>query len=223
MSKSLQFYRHSVRGDLFDYYPAILKEYKYGWRIEYYVRHPIHKTMEQKQVKVQSYVSRLGKREAKLYVREIVMKLNIKLAGGWSPFLQGTHEGSRMYEKLSDKYLNEKEKEMRPDTMRSYRSYINELLRFTDENFPTITTPSFNRNIAVRFMDKIIAKQASNTHYNNELKMMKAFFSWCLEKCYTTENPFDKIKTRKNLIFVFCTIFCHFSLSLHFGNQGNKG
>ncbi len=182
----------------FGYAPAVLKEYRSGWRIEYYVTNPITGELVRRQEKVQHYVNRLGKQQARAYLRNAVFQLNLKLSQGWSPFF--VQEDTRLYEKLScvaEKFLKEKTKDLRAGTMRSYKSGVEWLVGWSAKMHPTITAGTFSHNIAVRYMDYIADEGVANTTYNNRLKVMRAFFNWCVEKCYAKENPFDKIKTKR--------------------------
>ena len=188
----------NIIGELFGFVPAVLKEYTDFWCIEYYVKNPITNEFKRKREKVTNYVARYGKSEARALLRVAVNQLNLKLSQGWSPFF--VQENTRLYEKLTtvaEKFLKEKERDLRPNTMRSYKSGINELTKFTKQNYPHITASTLDKNIAVRYMDYLYEKGNSNTHYNNNRKMMVAFFNWCVEKCYAKENPFEKIRSKK--------------------------
>jgi integrase len=44
---------------------------------------------------------------------------------------------------------------------------------------------------------QFIKKKVSNTTYNNLLKMGKVLFNWATERCYTKQNAFDKIKSKR--------------------------
>jgi len=148
-----------IIGELFGYVPAVLKEYKEFWCIEYYVKNPITHEFQRKREKVTCYINRYGKMQARSYLRVVINQLNLKLSQGWSPFF--VQEDSRLYERITEvteKFISERSRDLRPDTIRSYKSSINEFLRFTKENYPTITASTFNHNIAVRYMDYILSK-----------------------------------------------------------------
>lgn len=128
-----------------------------------------------------------------------VSRLNLKLSQGFNPFF--VHEDARLLERLPaviDKFLQEKQRDLRKNTMRSYESMVGkELRQWVEKNYPIITASTFTKNIAVRYMDYIATKGVSNTSYNNQKKMMSSFFSWCVEKCYAKENPFVNIKSKR--------------------------
>ncbi len=191
--------RGKLVSDLFGYTPAILKEYKPFWCIEYYVIHPATQDLTRVREKVTSYKTKYGAREARRLLRVVIGRLNLKLSQGYNPFY--IHEDSRLLERLTaviDKFLREKERELRINSLRSYKSIIGkELRQWVELNYPIITASTFTKNIAVRYMDFITEKGVSNTTYNNTRKLLSSFFSWCVEKCYAKENPFANIKSKR--------------------------
>jgi len=109
-----------------NYLPAMLREYKGGWIIEYYAENPLSKNLERKRIKLTRLVSRYKSiKDARLHANKMVMALNIKLFTGWNPFF--TSEDARLYTSVNivcEKFLKEKEKELRSDSMRVYESFI---------------------------------------------------------------------------------------------------
>ena len=181
------------------YLPAVLKENKSGWLIEYYVEHPQTKQLTRKQIRLTRLISRYTKlRDARLHVSKIITSLNMRLSGGWNPFFE--NEDARFYEKLTvvaDLFLKEKTKELRENTLRSYRSFINMLLSFVNKENPELICSMFNQSLAVRYMDYLYnTRNVNPTTYNNQLKMGIAFFNWSVEKNYSKQNPFEKIKKK---------------------------
>lgn len=191
--------RGTIVSDLYGYIPAVLKEYNAYWCIEYYVKHLVTHELSRRREKVTSYKTRYGVREARHLLRVAVNRLNMKLSQGWNPYF--IHEDGRLLEPLHmviEKFLKEKERDLRPNTMRQYNSVIGkELLIWGQKNYPTITASTFNKNIAVRYMDFIADKGVSNVTYNNSKKCLSSFFCWCVEKCYAKENPFAGIKSKR--------------------------
>jgi len=79
-----------------NYLPAMLREHKGGWIIEYYVENPISHELVRKKVKLTRLVSRYKYlKDARLHANKIVMALNIKLSTGWNPHF--TSEDARLY------------------------------------------------------------------------------------------------------------------------------
>lgn len=141
--------------------------------------------------------ARIG--DFKAHCNQVVCQINAKLAGGWTPF--GEQQNSRLYtpiEAVLDEYIKEKSLELRPDTMRSYRSFCNALKEWVADNCPKAQIVLFNKVLAVRFMDYLQnEKDLTGRSYNNRLKQGRAFFGWAVEKCYAKENPFASIRTKR--------------------------
>ncbi len=179
------------------------KLYEYNdkdWQIEYYAQNPQTGKMKRFRVRVNKIVKRAkNKKEARLQIGKIIEAINVKLYSGWNPFYEG--EDSRLYEKLynvTEIYIAEKKKEARPDTLRSYSSYVsllnNWVGRFNKELFCSL----FNHTLAIKFMDYAYnERNVSARTYNNYLKMSRCFFEWAVEKGYCKENPFLRIKMKK--------------------------
>lgn len=190
-----------VFGEFFSYRPAILSHSKsMGWTVEYYVYNPVADAMERRRLRL----NMLRKRyktvvEFKRAANEVVCTINQKLAGGWTPF--GTSENARYYtpiETVIELYLQEKSKELRPDSLRSYKSFKNIFIAWIEKEVPQCKCLLFNHTLAVRYMDNYYnTRQVEARAYNNHLKQARAFFSWCMEKCYCKENPFEHIRVKR--------------------------
>lgn len=182
------------------YLPAVLKENQDDWYIEYYAQNPQTLAMKRFRIRMNKAVKRFSKKaDARKYCLDVVARLNCKLLDGWNPFFEG--EDSRLYVPLTDVselYLKEMKKELRPDTMRSYSAYSNMLLNWTNAREPGLFCSLFNEAKATRFMDYIYnERNVTARTWNNYLKMSRAFFNWCVTKGYTKENPFNKFSLKK--------------------------
>lgn len=183
----------------YNYLPGVLRENKSGWIIEYYVEHPTTHTLTRKQIRLKRLTSRYKSiRDARLHISKIIENLNAKLSGGWNPYFVG--EDARMYEKLTtvtELFLKEKTKELRPNTMRSYNSFCFLLNDWIKKTSPGLIASMFNHLYAVKYMDHVYNNRNVNvTTYNNNIKMGRALFNWMRERCYTAQNPFEQIKTK---------------------------
>lgn len=189
----------SVVQNVILYLPAVIKEYKAGWRIEYWCFNPQKKQLVRQQIRIGSIVARFKtKKEARLYLSPILGSINTRLASGWNPFFE--EKDSRLNAPLTavlNEFLQEKEKELRTNTMRSYRSFVMILTTWMEKKHLSIVTGRFNRVLAISYMDYIYKERnVSARTYNNQLKMARCAFNWLQEKCYITENPFEHIKTK---------------------------
>lgn len=182
-----------------DYLPCVVKHNAHGWSIEFYAIDPSTGKLKRHAMKLNAlrkhYTSLV---DFKQHVTRICMKINGDLAGGWTPF--GESRNARMLisvRMVADTYIKEKEAELRPDTMRSYKSFRKVFTDWVDAECKGMSIGSVNRLVAVRFMDHLFEGGLRGRAYNNRLKQGRAFFSWCVEKCYAKENPFSTIKTKR--------------------------
>ena len=183
-----------------NYVPAILCHQKDNWQIEYYVYSPVTNQMERKRIrlnKLRRHCRTLQDFKAQTF--NIIQTINNQLAGGWSPF--GESENIRYYTTLDEVmhlYIEEKQKELKPDTLRSYKSFCRIFGEWCLNIVPGCKCIQFNRVLAIRYMDYVYnERKVSARGYNNQLKMARALFSWAMEKCYCKENPFETIRVKK--------------------------
>ena len=123
----------------YNYQPAVLHHSEgMGWMVEYYILNPVSESFERKRMRLNSMRKRYRTvAEFRTAANEIVCTINTKLAGGWSPF--GESANTRLYEKMDDvleKYIREKERELKPDTLRSYKSFRNIFQEYLSEKIP---------------------------------------------------------------------------------------
>lgn len=182
------------------YMPAVLKKTSVGWLIEFYALHPTENRLIRKQIKLNRQAKRFARvGEFRSYAADIVNRINIKLAGGWNPFIES--ENIRLYTKISDviaDYLQEKKRELRPATMVSYTSFCRMLTEWLGNDYVKMYASMFNRVYAIRYLDYLYKERGVSARtWNNQLKMGRAFFNWAREKMYVKDNPFESIKTKK--------------------------
>jgi len=189
-----------------NYLPAVLKTNQSGWLIEYYVENPQTQQLARKKIKLQRLICRYSsKTEAKKHINNIVVALNMKLSTGWNPYFVG--EDSRLYtplKEVAEKYVEEIKRNTRPDTYRSYTSFVTIFCEWIEKQSPNIYSSMVTHALVAKFMDYVYnerkgrkTESMSNRTYNNYIKNGSAFFSWMLDKCYCKENHFTKIKSKK--------------------------
>ena len=183
-----------------NFLPAQLKHNSHGWYIEYQANDPSSGKMKRYWTRVNKLRKRYARiSDFKAHCNQIICNLNAKLAGGWTPLgeSQNTRHFTPIPMVISD-YLEEKQEELRPDTMRSYRSFCKGFLDWLQEAAPDCQAILFNKVLAVKYLDHCFKNR--NLHgrsWNNQLKAAKAFFSWAVQKCYCKENPFEGIKPKR--------------------------
>jgi len=182
-----------------NYLPAMLREHKSGWIIEYYAEHPLTKKLERKKFRLTRLVSRYKSvKEARMHANRMVMALNIRLSTGWNPFF--FEEDSRLYTPIAvvcDAFIKEKTKELRAASIVSYSSFVGGFSKWIKENTAVEYLSMVNKTIISRFMDYVYnGRNVTPRTYNNYIKYGRCFFNWAKERCYVKENPFDLIKTK---------------------------
>lgn len=183
-----------------NYVPAVLRHQKNNWQVEYYVYNPVTQKLERKRFRLnrlRNHCRTLA--EFRVQANNVLQTINNRLAGGWSPF--GEADNVRYYTTIDDvaaAYINEKSRELKPDTLRSYKSFCHIFTEWCKKVVPRCKCIQFNRTLAVRYMDYVyLERNVSARGYNNQLKMARAFFAWAVQKCYCKENPFEVLKTKR--------------------------
>lgn len=98
---------------------------------------------------------------------------------------------------LLDKWIKEKRKELRPDTMRSYSSFANIFGDWCRVNGVKYISNVGTRE-AAQYLDYIYnERDVSATTRNNQMKLARSFFNWCLESGLITKNPFCNCRKKR--------------------------
>ena len=150
-----------------NYLPATLKTNKSGWIIEYYVENPQTQLLARKKVKLQRLLMRYpSKTEAKKHINNIIVALNMKLSTGWNPYFMG--EDARLYTPLTEvveKYKEEIKRNTRPDTCRSYTSFVNIFCEWMNKISPNIYSSMVSHALVAKFLDYVYnERKAALTH-----------------------------------------------------------
>jgi integrase len=180
------------------YYPAELKKSKSGWRIVYHVDNPTEiGKMVRKTVKINRIKCIVERRK---FAQNLKREINRKLENGWNPYLnESAPNGFVKLETALTTFLNHKKRELRPDSVRTYKSYISMILHYIEKENLNRFAVSFSVAHAIAYMNFIyLTKQVSNTTYNNYLLGYRVLFNWLLQNKYVAKNPFNAIKKKKN-------------------------
>ena len=126
------------------------------------------------------------------------MEVNIRLSTGWNPFF--TDDDARLYTSVDvvrKKFLQEKGKELREESIQAYSSFVEIFLNWLKINTKIEYCSMVNKISVVKFMDYVYSERnVSAGTFNNYIKLGRVFFNWAKEKCYTKENPFEAVKTK---------------------------
>lgn len=190
-----------------DYTPAELKMCKSRWYISFYVKNPQTEKLQRKTIKV-NRVKNLTAR--KRYARQMVLELNKKLESGWNPFIE--QEAGKSYHLLFDAFdtfLRIKEKELRADSFRTYKSQVKILKAFIHKIYgnKNVYAITFTRQNALDYLNYIYSeKNVSARVYNNYKVFCLTLWNWLVEQNYCKANVFKQISPKivrdKTRIFI---------------------
>jgi len=180
-----------------DYIPAELRENK-TWKIVYYVKNPLNNKLSRKENRVKPLKSIALRRKLG---KQMVDITNKKLESGWNPFLSETESnGFVKLHKAIDTFINKIKKqvqlkELRPDTLRSYKSFLNNIIKYNKElNNEDIITLKFNNDYVREFLDYIYyTRENSSKTRNNYLSFIRTFSEWLIINKYIASNPTHRI------------------------------
>jgi integrase len=174
------------------------------WFIHYYVINPATGKLHRKKIKL-NWIKSIPER--KKYADLLRKEINQKLYNNWNPFIEEMNP--RGYIKMSEVFkifIASKERELRPESLRSYRSFetiLNEWLKISNKE--NINCEFFSKIDAVEFMEWAYNfRKLSSTTYNNYRIFYISFWNWMKSHQYVSQNHFEKLakKTYSNKIRV---------------------
>jgi integrase/recombinase XerD len=194
---------HRVSKIIFvDFKPAELKLTK-EWMIVYYSKNPLTNKLERIRIRVPSMTSNA---ERLKHAKRIIIEINIKLASGWSPFIEQAGSTYKTFQSSVDDFLSTIKKQVkdnvaRPDTLRTYNSNLNLLQQYVKEKKLNIVFAlELNKNFCVNYLDWIyIERESSPRTRNNHLGFLRLFSSFLIGRGVLNENPTLGIKNMKLL------------------------
>lgn len=185
---------------LVDYKPAQLKKYTYGWIIIYYCKKPAKNEYKRFRKRV-PYLE--NEKERTKLANEMLTEINRRLEKGWSPFFDDEELLHKSLDECISQYLKmlkiEVENDVkRPDTLRSYTSYLNTFKQYLNKNRKDI---KFAIEIDVftiqNYLDFLYYdKRLSSYSYNGHLRFLNTFFIWCKNRNFITMNPAENFKVK---------------------------
>jgi integrase len=188
----------SKNQNLLSFKPAQLSIGK-EWFVYYYALNPATDQLERKKIRLNRIAS---KTERRRYANTLIQEINNKLYSGWNPFLE--ESAPKGFTKMNDaleSFYGNKVRELRKDSLRSYRSFIDTFKFWLQENDKSeMFTVSFNKTDAFSYLDwLIISKNVSNKTWNNYVNFMRSLFNWMKERQYVGYNPFEQIRKKSAL------------------------
>jgi site-specific recombinase XerD len=179
------------------YYPATYKNNSRAY-VEYYVLNVNSGRMVRKVIKL----NRIKKAsERKKIAMELCNTINAKLAQGWNPLLESTAaKGSTKLVVAMDHFLDHvnkmvAKKELRPDTLRAYRSFINQLKSYFESK--NILCYTFALADIKGFLIELENKATGARTYNNYITFIKLLNTWLVDRGYMAANIAKELKKKR--------------------------
>ena len=186
-----------------DFVPAEVKETTgENWRIVFYARKPGTNRMKRFRRRVKKIQ---GQQNRMRYAKRICAEINKKLNEGWSPFINeyARHE-YRLVMEVMDLYLEQAQRKckdnlIRPDSLRAYTSYIQNIKEFLKLKGKTnLFTVEFDRKLILEFLDYIYyERKRSARTANNYLGFINLLGSFMKDREYVAVNPAQGIEKKK--------------------------
>jgi len=170
------------------------------WYIDFYSFDPASKSMRRKKIKL-NHIKKTTDR--KLYAKEYIKRLSEKLILGWNPWIeQESSSAYLLFKDVIDKYRTYiakmlKDGRYRPETYKSYTSYLNNMIGFNENKLVPITyIYQFDKDFCVQLLDEVYITR-DNTAFtrDNYLGFLKSFVSFCMNHNYLTKNVTEGISS----------------------------
>ena len=181
------------------YTPPVLHTGK-DWYIDFYAFSPVHGAMRRKKIKL-NFIEKITERRR--YAKDYMNRLSEKLSLGWNPWIEQEYSNAYMlFKDVISKYrtfINKmlKDGHYRPETYKSYSSYLYNIEQFNERKKVPITyIYQFDKDFCVMFLDEVYINR-DNTAFtrDNYLGFLKSFSTFCLNHNYITKNPTEGISS----------------------------
>lgn len=164
--------------------------------VSYYAINPEINTLVRCRIKL----NHIKKEERKKYGKYVVATINQKLYTGWNPFIEKlcANGNAKIVQNIDD-FIKVKTKELRKDSLRSYKSYCAFFKKYlTDNGLADLYCISFSHEHA-KIMMRFISEQdnISNKTYNNYLNFFRILFNYFFKNDYIKESPFTSFDIKR--------------------------
>ena len=189
----------STLQEIKSYTPPVLHTGK-DWYIDFYAFCPATGRMKRKKIKLNHIDSITARRK---YAKEFMNRIAEKLSTGWNPWIEAESSSAYiLFAEVLDRYRTYIAKMLhdgryRPETLKSYTSYLRNMELFNKEKKVPITyIYQFDKDFCVQLLDEVYISR-DNTAYtrDNYLGFLKSFSTFCLNHNYLTKNPTEGIST----------------------------
>lgn len=179
-----------------DFRPAQVMRNKEVY-VSYYVLDPTSDKLKRMRIRCNRIKNH---KERKKYATLLCAEINRKLYNGWNPLIG---EDSASIKRVSiveaaTKYVHQKEKDLRKDSVRSYRSKLSFFIRWCDRTgISDWLCGRFTSNQASNLLNAYSAGGRSACSFNSMLQFLKSMFRSFVSEGLTSRNPFASFKGKK--------------------------
>ncbi len=184
--------------EFYNYKPAQLK-IGVQWLVVFHYKDPKSGVFVRKRLSVPKVKS---KKERKQIGLQIAMSINNKLAQGWLPVYDLDKQSYKSIKDASKLFLDITKKEIvkgikRPDTLRGYASILKTFNTYIVEQTNISMLFEIKRFHIVNFLDYILYGRNNSTRtYNNYLRFLSTFASFCIDRAFIQQNFTTGIKAK---------------------------
>ena len=168
--------------------------------IKYYAWHPTECKLKRVVMRFNHLKTKMNKTDLIRHIRKIANDININLANGKNPFIEA--ETPKSYNKLKDAiatFLKMKERDMRPDGLRSYTSYCKKLnVWLLDHKMQDCFIISFTKEMALEMMNELaLSDGLNNRTWNNHFAFYRSLWNWFISNYYCKNNVFSNFEKKR--------------------------
>jgi integrase/recombinase XerD len=175
-----------------DYRPAEIRK-GVRWFVVYYAKNPVTNEMQRIRLSIPPLKSEKDRMQ---YGKKIKDEINRKLSEGWLPFYTESYDANfKTYQFCKNKFLEQFALDVsrgfkRPDTERTYKSYLSMIELFLKVKKRKLNFIfEMNKVFVVNYLDYILYERKNIPRtYNNHLGFIKAFLNFCVSHGYLKEN-----------------------------------
>lgn len=176
--------------------PPKYRSNKGGHYVEYYAEDPVDRVLKRKRIKLNHIEDRATRDR---YARKLVRDLMDKLMDGWNPWKEQENPlGYYTMKECIHRFMANKQ-DLRPDSLRSYTSFMNYFVAYLKEkNRFEDYASNFTVRDASDIMNTLLTrKKLGASTYNNYLQFLRTFSNWMMGNGYFKANPFEGIQKKK--------------------------
>lgn len=161
--------------------------------VSFYVLDPLTGELSRRRVKL----DHIPKNERRRYAAALVNSINEKLYSGWNPLAEQLKKATVTAGQAIEQYLESKSKEIRKDTMRSYRSFADSFHHWLKQGgIDGRFLMTIGEDTLLDYLISIGGGISART-YNNYVVFLRGLFEWCKRRRWIADNPASKLDTKR--------------------------